>query len=185
VPEDVTEALSALVRKGKAVYDLPPEPPEIGPINDWIRTRSDALVRQMSLPLQQRSAFVLTPQVLQARMGQPVDAPFEPFSIAELLFSNSSGEVAPMPFASCRVELPFASPVAYCRAVFRRFVARQLLALGYVEASDPVLDILADVVAHELKKVAQTAATIQQGAAVDQARCLAHALGACGYDHLG
>jgi hypothetical protein len=182
MPSEVSAALSALMKKSMTVWSLPPKSPEIGPINDWVRTRSEALVIQMALPLQQRSAFILTPQVLQARMGQNPEAPFEPFSITELLFSNSDGEAAPMPYSSCKVELPSGSPIKYCRSVFRRFVARQLLAFGYEVASDPVLDILADVVGNEVKKIAQTAVTIQQGTQAEPELCLVHALEVCGYD---
>jgi hypothetical protein len=182
IPREVADALSALMKKSRGVFKLPTRTPEVGPINDWIRSRSDALVRQMALPLQQRAAFVLTPQVLQARMGQNPEAPFEPFSMAELLFSNSNGETAPMPFASCKVELPSSSPVAYCRAVFRRFAARMLLESGYEAASDTVLDILADVLQNEAKKIAQTAVVIQQGTQAEVSHCITRAIEVCGYD---
>jgi hypothetical protein len=161
------------------VYKFPTMIPEIGPMNEMIRSRSEALVQQMRLPLQQRSAFVLTPQVLQARMGLNPEAPFAPLSIAELLFSNANGEPAPMPFASCQVELPATSSLPYCRAVFRKFAARILLEVGFSSTSDSVLDILADVVHEEVRRIAQTALLIQQGTEWNAAQCLTHALTIC------
>jgi hypothetical protein len=89
-----------------------------------------------------------------------------------------------MPFSSCSVELPIASPIAYCRSVFRRFVARRLLVFGYESASDPVLDVLADVVQNEIRQIGQAAAVIKSGTAAPEENCLAQALEASGYDRL-
>jgi hypothetical protein len=182
ISEELSQTLNALMKNSTSAYKQPPRPIEIGPINEWIETRSEALAAQMNLPLQQRSAFILTPSILQARMGQPTEGAFEPFSIAELLFSDSNGEPAPMPFSSCKAELPASSPLGFCRSVFRRFTARQLVVAGYESASDHVLDILADVVGNEVKRIAQTAVTIQQGTTSRPNDCLVHALEVCGYD---
>jgi hypothetical protein len=182
LPPAVVGALSALVTRSKSVFRQPPRAPEIGPVNDWIRSRSQALVRQMALPLNQRSAFVLTPRALRARMGRSPAAAFEPFSIAELLFSDSNGEVAPMPFASCGVDLTAESPSTYCIAVFRRFAAQRLLTFGYEAASDVVLDILADVVRQEVKRIARSALVIHQGTQAETGLALRRALEVSGYD---
>jgi hypothetical protein len=138
----------------------------------------------MVLPLQQRSAFVLTPNVLQARAGQSPEVSFEPFSMAELLFSNSNGEAAPMPFASCVAELPASSQLPFCRSAFRRFVARQLATYGFKSASEPVLDILADVMNDEVRKIAHAAMAIKQGTDAQCRACLVHALEVFGYGNV-
>ena len=182
ISEEMHKALLALLDAAGEVFRAPPKGPEIGPVNEWIESRAEALVQQMSLPLQQRNAFVLTPEILQARTGMTDDAKFEPLSLAELLFSNSKGEAHPMPFANCRAELPAVSPIVYCRAVVRRFVASCLLKTGYTTASDPVLDILTDVIEREIKRVSQTACVIRQSSGQDDRTCLEHALKTCNYD---
>jgi hypothetical protein len=182
IPVELAQSLGNLVNQSKTIFRMPPRPLEIGLINDWIESRAEALVAQMNLPLQQRCAFLLTPAILQARMGQTSENPFEPFSLAELLFSDSNGEVAPMPFASARAELPATSPVVYCRSVLRRFVGRQLVGFGFQAASEPVMDILADVMGNEVKRIAQTAVAIQKGTGAASGDCLVHALDVCGYE---
>jgi hypothetical protein len=183
VLKQLTDALSTLCHESRQVFSTT-KPLEIGPISDWVASRSEWLIGQMSLPLQQRSAFVLTPNVLQARSGQTPDVTFEPFSVAELLFSNSNGEAAPMPFAGCVAELPSSSQLPFCRSAFRRFVARQLSVYGFKSASDPVLDILADIMDDEVKKIAHAAIAIRQGTNAPCRACLVHALEIFGYGNV-
>lgn len=182
ISETLQTALIAILDSAKDVYLSPGKGPEIGPVNSWIETRAEALVQQMSLPLQQRNAFIITPEVLQARSGMSEEAKFEPLSLVELLFSDSTGEAHPMPFANRRVELPVVSPLTSCRAVVRRFVAMVLLKTGYTTASDPVLDILTEVVEREIKRVSQTAVVIRKSSGQDDRTCLEHALKTCNYD---
>ena len=157
-------------------------PPEIPPIDEWTRTRSEALVNQMLLPLQNRSAFSLTPQIFQARIGMNSDNAFEPLSLSELLFSDPNGDAATMPFYNCHAELPSQSYMPYCKSVLRRFIARRLLKNGFESSSEPCLDIISDVLSNELKKIAQLTGRISRGADVNDVDVLYRALELCGYD---
>lgn len=130
--------------------------------DEWIVTRSHALNEQASLPFAQRKAFVLTPQMLQARNAQLDDQPFEPCSLAELIFSSSRGDTMPLPYTNCKAELPSGSPFPFCRSVFRKFVARQLMHRGYQYANESCIDILTDFVINHVKTLATTANTIRQ-----------------------
>jgi hypothetical protein len=181
IPSALSHALGVLLERTKSIFRMRSAPFEIGPINEWIESRSEALVAQMRMPFGQRSAFTWTTSILQARLGQ-TEEPLEPFSIAELLFSDSNGEIAPMPFASCAVELPDGSQDAFVRGSLKTFVARQLLGAGYVSASDPVLDVLSDVMENEVRKLARTAATVRQGTGENPVDCFLHALQLGGFD---
>lgn len=171
---------------------LDPCPPTIPPIDEWTRTRTDALVSQMTLPLQQRSAFQMTPSIFSARMGQVFssngdksESPFEPLSLSELLFSDASGNVAPMPYLSCKVELPSKSYTLFCKSALKRFVARKMLKNGYESTSDSCLEILVDMLTNELKKIAQNSSRISKCAnqnEVNDEDILFQALELCGYD---
>lgn len=167
-------------------------PPAMPPIDEWTRTRTEALVSQMSLPLQQRNAFQMTPSIFSARMGQICsnedgknDSPFEPLSLSELLFSDSNGNVAPMPYLSCKVELPSQSYTLFCKSALKRFVARKMLKNGYESTSDACLEILVDMLTNELKKIAQNSSRISKYKnkdEVDDKDILLPALELCGYD---
>ncbi|KAK8863579.1 hypothetical protein M9Y10_011265 [Tritrichomonas musculus] len=170
---------------------LGPCPPSMPPIDEWTRTRTEALVNQMTLPLQQRNSFQMTPSIFSARMGQSFsngdnknDSPFEPLSLSELLFSDASGNVAPMPYISCKVELPSQSYTAFCKSSLKRFVARKMLKNGYESTSDTCLEILVDMLSNELKKIAQNAREISKCSKdnKDDAEIINDSLKVCGYD---
>lgn len=168
-------------------------PPSLPAIDEWTRTRTEALVTQMSYPLQQRSAFQMTPSIFSARMGQVYNnssdgknnSPFEPLSLSELLFSDSSGNVAPMPYSSCKVELPSQSYTLFCKSALKRFIARKMIKNGYESTSDACLDILVDMLTNELKKIAQNSSRISKCVnkdEVDDKDILLRALELGGYD---
>ena len=139
-------------------------PPSIGPYDDWIMSRSSALIEQMKLPLQQRSAYVVTPQILQARAGLASDAGFEPGSLAELLLSDQYGNAVPLPYSSCQSEIPSTSPFSYCTAVLKKFAAKQLEEKGkFQNVSETSIDVLADVLMEEVRKIAQGASAQKIG----------------------
>lgn len=156
MPSAVHDFYVNMISEAQKVFEMPLRSPQITPMNDWIKTRAESLVAQMALPLQQRSAFVLTPQILQARSGMPVDNAFDPLSLPELLFSNSNGDVCPMPFATSKVELPATSPTVYARSVFRKAAAK-IFSKWFKSVSDIALDVLADVMMTDMRKIAQYA----------------------------
>lgn len=152
--------------------------PEIAPITESIMARAKALVGQMDLPLQQRGAFNVTSQMLQARSGIPQNDAFDSNSIHELLFTSSNGEPCPMPYIDNKRNLPAASPTAFCRSVFRNFVKEELVSAGYQTSTDSVLDILTDVVAHEIRRMSQAAVSV---GATDPKLCIERVFAICGY----
>jgi hypothetical protein len=156
--------------------------PVVESIDDWTRTRADHLVAQLSLPIADRIGYSVTPQILRARTGQPAEAIFTRGSVAELLFSNSRGEIMPLPYTSCHSEIPTGSPAQYARAVLKGFVARQLMRHEYDRSTATVLDILTDVILFETRKIATTAATIKKGSAIDARSVVIQSLKNCGYD---
>ncbi|OHS94610.1 hypothetical protein TRFO_10983 [Tritrichomonas foetus] len=182
IPPDFCEQLNSLLINASEIIREETLPPTLPPIDEWTRTRTEALVNQMSLPLQQRSAFSLTPQIFQARMGQISENPFEPNSLTELLFSTPNGEVATMPFSNCKTELPVQSHIPYCKSVLRRFIARRLIKNGFEVSSEPCVEILSDVLTNELKTIAQHAGRIARGVNVDDSDVLMRALELCGFD---
>lgn len=166
---------------------LGPVPPSLPLIDEWTQTRTDALIKQMALPLQQRYAFQLTPPVFAARMGQPnppgKDTPFEPLSLSELLFSDSNGNVAPMPYSSCKAQLPSQSYMPFCKSSLKKFIARQMLKKGYESVTEPSIDILTDVLINELKTIGQNAARIHTDAKdLTDSDVIYHALEESRYD---
>jgi hypothetical protein len=144
--------------------------------DEWTMTRASSLVSQLSLPLEKRLSYSLTPQILQARTGQSTDAVFQRGSIAELLFSNSAGDVMPLPFASCRAELPAQGNVQFAHAAVRRFVAGQLMRGKFKRASESSLDVLTDVALFEIKAIAEAAAVIRKGSKVNAKAVMMQAL---------
>ncbi|KAH0791236.1 hypothetical protein GPJ56_004856 [Histomonas meleagridis] len=183
VSHEVCEGIAMMLEASKDFILSCTQPPILGKIDDWTISRSDALVSQMALPLHQRSAFVLTPQILQSRCGMPIENAFEPFSIAELLFCDSHGNAYPMPYSSCKAELPSGSPMPFCRSVFKRFLGRELIKYGYKSATEQAVDVLSDVLINEVKKVSQVAVQIHQSNERANLRdCFLHSLEVNGYD---
>ena len=185
-PEELSSALGELMRDSEALVKQQEGDLELPPVSDWVKTRADALVSQVEMPLEQKNACVWTQQVLQARTGQNGDSVFEKESLAELLFGSQHGDVMPLPYTNCRAELPTESPLPRAKSVFRAFVARELLKNGYEKASESVLDILTDVIMCEVKRVASDAAskvsTLQKGAHRNDADIVKRALDTIGYD---
>jgi hypothetical protein len=180
--QELGAALARLLKAASAALCEPSPGPAIDEIDDWKRTRAEALLSQMSLPLEQRAAFSLSAQVLRARTGQPADTVFERGSLAELLFTNSYGDVMPLPFTNCRSELPSGSPIPLAKTSFRSFVAKQLLKNGYTSATQSVMDILTDVVVFEIRKIGLAAATVKEGSKADSRTIMQQALKSCCYD---
>lgn len=181
VPEEMLSDISTILGKSNELIKLTQKVPPIGPIDDWTLSRTAALVGQMGLPLQQRSAFVLTPQILQARIGHDVESPYEPNSITELLFSNAQGQTMPMPYAHTTSELPNGSNLPFIRSVLKRYVSKQLISLGYASSSDVALDILTDTIHYEIKCIGQHAATINSDSS-NPLQTINNALYMQGYD---
>ena len=183
-PVKLMTLLGKLMKDSEGMVSGQSKMPE-GNVNDWIKTRADALVAQMNVPIEKRSITVFTPQVLQARTGQNGDCLFERESLAELLFSNPNGDVMPLPYTNCRAELPTGSPLPHAKSVFRSFVAAQLLKSGYRSATESVMDILTDVVLCEIAKVASDAASkvaTLKGGKRDDSDIMMKSLSTIGYD---
>ena len=187
-PPDLSLALSQLMHDSEALVRKQDSALEIAPVSDWVKSRADALVNQTEIPIERRNSGVWTQQVLQARTGQNGESVFERESLAELLFSNPQGDVMPLPYTNCRAELPAESPLPRAKAVFRAFVAKELMKNGYEKANESVLDILTDVIMGEVKRVATDAASkvsmLQKGTRRNDADVdiVKRALNAIGYD---
>jgi hypothetical protein len=182
IPVTICNFLSFILRSSAAIMRQNVFSPDVNEIDEWTMSRATALAGQMGLPLDKRASYALTPQILQARAGQPLDVVFQRNSVAELLFSNSRGDVMPLPFASCRTELPAESLTAFAKAMIRVFVARQLAKAGYEKATEAVLDILTDVVVFEIRSIAAAAATIQKGSDATGKVVMVQALRTCGFE---
>jgi hypothetical protein len=141
IPAALCNYLSFILQSSATIMQQNVFTPEVDEIDEWKLSRASALAAQVSLPLDKRASYSLTPQILQARTGQPVDVVFQRNSIAELLFSSAAGEVMPLPFTSCRSQLPAESLMPFAKSTIRIFVARQLAMAGYNMATEAVLDI--------------------------------------------
>lgn len=177
------KGLLGMLKKAKKLLKNLEQPPYLGNIDDSTMKRAESLVQQINLPIHQRSAFNLTPQILQGRLGMPCDHPFEPLSITELLFSDSDGNPYPMPYTNCKNDIPNSIDIPYCKSVLQRFLSRQLLHYGYSSITEQAADILTDFLFQEVKKIAKTYVH-SRNASVDASdkECLLHSLEINGYD---
>jgi hypothetical protein len=73
----------------------------------------------------------------------------------------------PLPFANYLTKLPTASRAEFARSAFRTFVSRQPLASDYTAAIQIVLDVLADVVLDETKRITSHAVLMMDGGESD------------------
>ncbi|OHT03372.1 hypothetical protein TRFO_29235 [Tritrichomonas foetus] len=181
--QDLMEALSSFLTEANNFFrGTNRNIPKIDMIDAWTTSRAENLVQQMEKPFEQRGAYVSTPQILQARSGQPVDQPFEKNSVAELLLSNCNEDVMPFPYTSGRAEIQSGSSVPFVHDAFRKFVARLLMNSGYTATSDSVVDILADVAQIIAKKIAQDATAIKKGSTASARDIMIQALNTNEFD---
>ena len=168
IPEPLFQQLGELQKSVQSFYVKAPIEIEIQ--NEWVSSRAAALVAQMDRSFQQRNAFVLTPEMLQARIdGQSeIEDVFEKYSIPELLFSNEFNEYATLPFVGTVSGIQSDSPHQFCDGVVKKFVAEYLIGQRYKSASSSCLDILSDLLLEYIDVLADNVITIQKAGGEDQ-----------------
>ena len=159
-----------------------PQPSPHFPINEITLMRTESLITQMSLPLPQRNAFSLTPQMINARLGDFLnDNPYEIGSIAELLFCDAIGEPVTLPFQSSKIEIPTNSSEPIFKSIFRRFISMELIDQGFNNISESSLEIIVDSFHEVIKSLVHTAKPLIQNNNVDQKNAFRNALLSSGY----
>lgn len=159
IPSSVLDSISRILEESYELIKTSQKYPPIGPLDDWTISRTEGLVRQIGLPLHQRSAFDLTPQIFLARIGEDDESyPYEPNSITELLLSNAERQTMALPYSHCFSELPKNTMLPYVRSCLRRFIAKQLIQNGFSGASNTSLDVLTDVIHNDIKCIGRSAA---------------------------
>lgn len=159
----ILNGLSALMQASESYVQAEPICPKISALDEWIKTTAENLEEQMKLPFENRSGFIETPQLFKARSGLPIQHPFETSSLAEFLFSNSSGLIMPLPYISGKAEIQSCSSAPIHHQAFRKFVARQLMEQKYQTTTESCIDILADLSEIFVKRIAQDATATKKG----------------------
>jgi len=157
------QLLSMLMINAKDSIKSSPLPAYRSPVSELTMLRTESLITQMSLPLPQRTAFSLTPQMISARNGTlSDDNPYEVGSVAELLFCDSYGDPIPLPHMTSRIEIPTSTVSQFCKSIFKRFIANGLIEKGFQEAPEPALDILVDTFNELLKTLVHTSIPLKK-----------------------
>ena len=155
---EIAEGLRQLVYSVTNDTEEVEEKSEINQPNEWFTQRLTTLIEDAARPLADQQHYSLTPSVLTARSGSDNgSSPFEQGSLSELLFTSSTGEVAPIPFSSAAADVPKCENTNFAKFATRRFVAQTLSELGYKAASPISVDVITDVLLNDLSDISKKA----------------------------